>query len=159
MEDLAAAGRDNDGADTETSNDDVQVVRQNKGKSKEGKGKCISGDLSGDSPIPSPSAATHGRHYHVLDSLEMLVSRKKSSSNSMSVSIRSLPKNQPASSKAKSYYEVALAQLLDLRLPWEVHVKMDDILKNEQEQFLWFMARCDEDWLSLVRMRYCFPSE
>lgn len=158
IEDLAGVGRDKGRADTETSNDDVIEVRQHKGKGKKGKGKRKSGALSSDSPIPSPSAAAHDRYYHVLDGLESLVSQKKSSSNSMSVSVCSPSKNQPASSKVKSAYEVALEQLSNLRLPWEVHVRMGDILKDKQEQLLWFRARYDEDRISLVRMLGCFPS-
>lgn len=158
IEDPTGVGRDKGRADTETSNDDVIKVRQHKGKGKKGKGKCKSGDLSGDLPIPSPSATAHDRYYHVLDGLESLVSQKKSSNNSISVSVGSPSKSQPVSSKAKSAYEVALEQLSNLQLPWEVHDRMGDILKDKQEQLLWFTTRCDEDRISLVRMLGCFPS-
>lgn len=159
MDDLTGTGREKGGADSETSNDGVQVVRQHKGKSKKGKGKCKSSDLFDDSPIRSPSATAHDRYYRVLDGLEMLVSRKKSSNNSMCVSVSSLSKNQHGFSKAKSKYEVALDQFSELHLPWTVHVKMGDTLKNEQELALWFTAKCDEGRLFLLRMQDCFPSE
>ena len=65
---------------------DVQVVGANEEKGKTGKGKWKSGDASSYSPMSTASGSVTDRYFGALDTIELLVSRKKSSSMSVSVS-------------------------------------------------------------------------
>ena len=65
---------------------DVQVLGANEEKGKKGKENRKSGDASSGSPMSTASGSVTDRYFGALDTIELLVSRKKSSSMSVSVS-------------------------------------------------------------------------
>ncbi|XP_071921345.1 uncharacterized protein [Coffea arabica] len=86
METAARCARGKGRSNYVDDNADVEVIGAKEEKGKKGKGKRKSGDCSSSSPMSTTSGSVTDRYLRALDTIESLVSRKKSSSMSVSVS-------------------------------------------------------------------------
>lgn len=139
--------------DYDSSKDEVQVVAPTKkGKEKKRSAKHKPTDLDINSQIPSPSSGTATRYFRMLDSLESLVMKKRSTSTT---SVSSPSKDSGGKFDFEKEYCLALAQLTELKLNWNEHMKVADVLKDTTELIIWMTARSDEDRRDFARMRGC----
>ncbi|XP_071903853.1 uncharacterized protein [Coffea arabica] len=107
METAARCARGKGRLDYAAEDADIEVVGVNEEKGKKGKGKRKSGDCSSGSPMSITSGSVTGRYLRALDTIESLVSRKKSSG--MSVLASSLTKRRSGRYLSKkSDYEIAM---------------------------------------------------
>ncbi|XP_071912506.1 uncharacterized protein [Coffea arabica] len=136
---------------------DVQVVGANEEKGKTGKGKWKSGDASSYSPMSTASGSVTDRYFRTLDTIELLVSRKKSSSMSVSVSSSTKHRSGRDGSK-KSEYDVAITELRGLEnVAYVAKIAAAEILKDPQELAIWNLVGSDANRITFMKRRGCLP--
>ena len=110
METTARLARGKGSRSSRDEEAEIEVRGPKEAKGKGGKGKRKSGDGSGCSPMSTASGSVTDRYLRVCESIESLVSRKKSSSTSASVS--SPDKNRSGRDPSKKTdYEIAMDHL------------------------------------------------
>ncbi|XP_071909538.1 uncharacterized protein [Coffea arabica] len=138
---------------------DVQVLGANEEKGKKGKGKRKSGNASSGSLMSTASGSMTGRYFRALDTIESLVSRKKSSSMSVLVSSSTKHRSGRDGSK-KSEYNVVIAQLRGLEnVTYVAKMSAVEILKDPQELAIWNLAGSDVDRITFMKHRGYLPPE
>ena len=82
--------------------------------------------------MATASGSITDRYFQALNTIELLVSRKKTSS--MSVSISSPTKNDFGTSSKKSTYDIALVELHQVAgVDYNAKMKVAEILKDPEE--------------------------
>ena len=100
------------------------------------------------------SGSVTNRYLKALDTIESLVSRKKTSS--MSVSVSSPTKHRSCPGSKKSEYDVAMAQLRALEdVNYKAKIAATEILKDPQELAIWNLAGSDADCITFMKRRGC----
>nr|XP_027111811.1 uncharacterized protein LOC113730743 [Coffea arabica] len=113
METTARCAQEKKRSDYADEDADVEVAGAKDEKGKKSKGKRKSGDCSSGSPMSIASGSVTNRYLRALDTIESLVSRKKCSS--MSVSVSSPTKHRSGRDRSKkSDYDVSMEQLWGL---------------------------------------------
>ena len=136
---------------------DVQVLGANEEKGKKGKGKRKSGNASSGSLMSTASGSMTGRYFRALDTIESLVSRKKSSSMSVLVSSSTKHRSGRDGSK-KSEYDVAITELRGLEnVACVAKIAAAEILNNPQELAIWNLVGADANHITFMKRRGCLP--
>ncbi|XP_027066453.1 uncharacterized protein [Coffea arabica] len=159
METTARLARGKGSRSSRDEEAEIEVRGPKEAKGKGGKGKRKSGDGSGCSPMSTASGSVTDRYLRVCESIESLVSRKKSSSTSASVS--SPDKNRSGRDPSKKTdYEIAMDQLkLIENVNFMAKYKAAEILKDKQELDVWNLAASDADRITWMKLKGCFPPD
>ncbi|XP_027062397.1 uncharacterized protein [Coffea arabica] len=160
MKTAARLARGKGRSDFAAEDAEVEVGGVTSVKGKRGKGKRKSGDCSSGSPMSTASGSVTDRYLRALDTIESLVSRKKSSS--MSVSVSSPNKHRSSRDVSKKIdYDVAMDELQGLEnVPYVAKfAAAAEILKDKQELAVWNLAGSDADCITWMKLKGYFPPD
>ena len=159
METAARLSREKERSDFAAEAAEVEVGGANIVKGKRGKGKRKSGDCSSGSPMSTASGLVTERYLRALDNIESLVSRKKSSSMSVSVSSPNKYRSGRDLSQ-KTNYEVAMDQLRGIQnVPYVAKYAAAELLKDPQELAVWNLGSSDADRITWMKLKGCIPPD